>query len=54
MRRIIQQLLLVAVLHTKEMKICPADISKIDPDCEKQVILLIIPNEEKKVGIILG
>ena len=30
------------------MEIGPAYISKINSDCEKQIILLIIPNEEKE------
>ena len=29
-------------------KKCPAYISKINSNCEKQTILLIIPNEEKE------
>ena len=32
------------ILYTKEMKICPAYISKTNPNCEKQIILLIIPH----------
>ena len=36
------------ILYTKEKEICPASISKINLDCEKQIILLIIPNEEKE------
>ena len=28
-------------------EICPAYISKINSNCEKQIILLIIPNKEK-------
>ena len=27
---------------------CPAYISKINSNCEKQIILLITPNEEKR------
>ena len=27
---------------------CPAHISKIDSNCEKQMILLMIPNKEKE------
>ena len=34
------------------MEICPAYISKIKWNCEKQIILLMIPNENK-AGIIL-
>ena len=36
------------ILHTKEKEICPADISKINSNCEKQIILIMIPNEEKE------
>ena len=36
------------VLYIKEMEIYPAYISKINFICEKQIILLMIPNEEKK------
>ena len=36
------------VLYTKEMKICPPYFSKINSNCAKQIILLMIPNEEKK------
>ena len=36
------------VLYIKEMEICPAYISKISFIGEKQIILLMIPNEEKK------
>ena len=31
------------------MEICPAYVSKINWDCEKQIILLMIPNEEKEI-----
>ena len=37
-----------SVLNTfyiKKEEICPAFISKINPTCEKQVILLMIPNK---------
>ena len=27
---------------------CPAYVSKINSNCEKQIVLLMIPNEEKK------
>ena len=37
------------VLYIKEMEICPAYVSKINWDCEKQIILLMIPNEEKEI-----
>ena len=32
----------------KEKQICPAYISKINSDLEKQIIFLMIPNEEKE------
>ena len=32
---------------------CPAYISKMYSNCEKKKILLMIPNEKKKDGIIL-
>ena len=35
------------ILYTKEKPICPADISEINSNCEKQIILLMIPNREK-------
>ena len=35
-------------LYIKEMEICPVHISKINSDCEKQIILLMISNEEKE------
>ena len=34
-------------LYTKEMEICPTYISKINSNCEKQIILLMIPNIQK-------
>ena len=33
------------ILYIKEREICPAYISKINSDCEKQIILLMIPDE---------
>ena len=36
------------ILHIKEKEILPAYISKHNSTCEKQIILLMIPNEEKK------
>ena len=36
------------ILHIKGKEICPAYISKINSNCEKQIILLLIPNEEKE------
>ena len=41
------------ILHIKEKEISPAYIAKINLNCEKQIILLMNPNEEKKTGIIL-
>ena len=41
------------ILYVKEKEICPDFISKINLNSEKQVILLLIRNEEKKAGIIL-
>ena len=32
----------------KEKEICPAYVSKIISNCEKQIILLMISNEEKE------
>ena len=36
------------ILYIKEKEICPAYISKINSNCEKQIILLKIPNAENK------
>ena len=36
------------------MEICQAYIWKINSNCKKQIIILIIPNEDKKVDIILA
>ena len=41
------------VLCEKEMGICPAYTSKYNSTCEKQIILLMIPNKKKCSGIIL-
>ena len=35
-------------MHIKEKEICTAYISKIDSNCQKQIISLIIPIEEKE------
>ena len=35
------------ILYTKEKELCPVYISNINSNCEKQIILLIIPNNEK-------
>ena len=55
LRKIIQKLLLIfCILKKKKKKNSPAYISKINWNCEKQIILLIIiTNGEKKAGIIL-
>ena len=47
-RKIIQQLLLIFCILKKTKK-CPVYISKINLNCEKQIILLIIPNEGKSL-----
>ena len=36
------------IFHIKEKKICSAYISKTNRNCEKQIILLMIPNEGKE------
>ena len=36
------------ILYTKEKEIFPAYISKTNPNCEKQITSLMIPNEEKE------
>ena len=36
----------VNILYIKETEICRAYISKISSNCEKQIILLVIPNKE--------
>ena len=38
----------------KEMEICPAYISKINSNCENQIILLMTPNEEREGWHYLG
>ena len=38
------------ILYTKKKEICPAYTSEINSNCEKQIILLMIPNEEKEGG----
>ena len=35
------------ILYIKEKEICPAYISKINSNCGKQIILLMIPNKKK-------
>ena len=49
LRKVIQQLLMF--FYIKEMEICLAYISKINSNCEEQIILLMITNGEKKAGI---
>ena len=36
------------ILYIKEREICLAYISKINSNCEEQIILLMIPSEEKE------
>ena len=36
------------ILYIKEKEIWPAYISKINSNCEKQIILLMIQNKEKE------
>ena len=36
------------ISYIKEKQICSAYISKINSNCEKQIIVLMIPNERKK------
>ena len=36
------------ILYIKEKELCPTYISKIYSNCEKQIILLMIPNQEKE------
>ena len=38
----------INILYTKEKEIFPASISKINSNCEKQIILLMIPNAENE------
>ena len=37
------------ILYIKEKEMCPVYISKINLDCEKEIILLMIPNDEEVV-----
>ena len=39
--------IVVNILYIKLKEICPPYISKITLNCEKQIIILMIPNEEK-------
>ena len=36
------------ILYIKEKEVCPAYISQIHSNCEKQMIFLMIPNVEKE------
>ena len=36
------------IFYVQGKEICPAYISKINSNCEKQIILLMIPNVEKE------
>ena len=38
----------INILYIKGKEICPAYILKIDSNCEKQIIMLMIPNKEKE------
>ena len=38
------------ILYVKEKEVIPAYISKIKSNCEKQIILLMIPNKQNKKG----
>ena len=40
--------MLLIFLYKKEKEKCPAYITKINPSYKKQVILLMIPNEENE------
>ena len=43
------QTVALIILYIKEKEMCPGFISKINLDCEKEIILLMTPNEEKVV-----
>ena len=43
----------IIALYVKEKEMCSAYISKINLNCETQILLLMIPNGEKTDGIIL-
>ena len=45
--------LMFAVSGWENMCICPAYILKINLKCEKQIILLMIPNKEKEACTLL-
>ena len=36
------------ILYIKEKEICPTYISKINSNCEKEIILLMVSSEEKE------
>ena len=46
LRKIIRQLL--NIVHIKEKEICPGYISKLNSNCIKQMILLMILKKEKE------
>ena len=48
LRKIIQPLLLMFCILKKEKTIYPAYVSKINSNCEKRIILFMIPNKEKE------
>ena len=41
--------MLLIFFHIVEKKICSGFISKINSNCQRQIIILIIPNKEKEV-----
>ena len=47
LRKIIRLLLLIFYI-LKEIEICTAYILKINSNCEKKLILLMIPNKKKR------
>ena len=36
-------------LYIKDLEICPAYVSKINSNCEKQIIILMIPNKKRRL-----
>ena len=48
LRKIIQPLLLMFCILKKKKAIYPAYVSKINSNCEKRIILFMIPNKEKE------
>ena len=41
------------ILYIKEMEMYPAYVSSVNLDCEKQIILLMVPTKKMKVDITL-